>query len=41
VIQEKFQDPHIHMLPGARHQLVNEDEGFRRKIFAIIDQYLD
>jgi len=41
MIQEKFQDPHIHMLPGARHQLVNEDEGFRRKIFAIIDQYLD
>jgi len=41
VIQEKFQDPQIHMLPGARHQLANEHEDFRGKIFAIIDQYLD
>ncbi|MED5387984.1 MAG: alpha/beta hydrolase [Pseudomonadota bacterium] len=41
MIQEKFQDPHIHILPGARHQLANEEEGFRRKIFSIIDQYLD
>ncbi|MGB2246801.1 MAG: alpha/beta hydrolase [Alcanivorax sediminis] len=40
VIRSKFMEPRIHMLPGARHQLANENEDYRQKIFAIIDQYL-
>ncbi|MFP1681615.1 alpha/beta hydrolase [Alloalcanivorax sp. C16-1] len=40
VIRAKFEDPDIHMLPGARHHLANERDEFRRKIFAIIDRYL-
>ena len=40
VIRAKFEDPDIRVLPGARHQLANENETFRRKIFAIIDEYL-
>ena len=40
MIKKKFESPDIRMLPGARHQLANENEAFRRKIFAIIDEYL-
>ncbi len=40
VIRSKFNEPRIHILPGARHQLANEHADFREKIFAIIDQYL-
>ena len=40
MIKQKFESPDIRMLPGARHQLANENEAFRRKIFAIIDEYL-
>ncbi len=40
VIRQKFHEPEIHMLPGARHQLANESEEFRKRIFTILDQYL-
>ncbi|ASK36030.1 hydrolase [Alcanivorax sp. N3-2A] len=40
VIRSKFEDPHIHMLPGARHQLANEQKDYRDRLFAIIDRYL-
>lgn len=40
VLEDKFDRPEIHMLSGARHQLANESEDFRRKINRIIDRYL-
>ncbi|KZY76648.1 MULTISPECIES: alpha/beta hydrolase [unclassified Oleiphilus] len=40
VIREKFTDPQIHMLTGARHHLANEHSNYRKEIFAIIDRYL-
>ncbi len=39
-IRAKFSDPEIHMLAGARHQLANEQAGFRTRIFDIIDIHL-
>tara|TARA_B100000446_G_scaffold145712_1_gene139079 strand:+ start:6366 stop:7322 length:957 start_codon:yes stop_codon:yes gene_type:complete len=41
VIRQKFEDPQITMLSGARHQLANEAEEFREKIFSILDEHLD
>ncbi|EKF72891.1 hypothetical protein A11A3_16460 [Alcanivorax hongdengensis A-11-3] len=40
VIRNKFEDPDIHILPGARHQLANESADFRARIFHIMDKYL-
>ena len=39
-IQEKIQGLHIVMIPGARHQLVNESEAFRQQVFATLRNYL-
>jgi alpha-beta hydrolase superfamily lysophospholipase len=30
----------VHMVPGARHHLVNESPEFRNKVFALIDEIL-
>ncbi|HAJ41398.1 MAG TPA: alpha/beta hydrolase, partial [Alcanivorax sp.] len=40
VIRDKFQEPDVHMLNGARHHLANEHEEYREKILRIIDRYL-
>ena len=40
VISDKFADPDIHILKGARHQLANESEEFRLRVNRIIDQHL-
>lgn len=37
VIQEKFPSADIHMIPGARHQLVNENTAVREQIIALLD----
>lgn len=41
VIREKFEDPEVDMLPGARHQLANEQREYRERIYRIIDRHLD
>lgn len=40
VISDKFADPDIHIIKGARHQLANESEEFRLRVNRIIDQHL-
>lgn len=40
VIEDKFTSPEIHILKGARHQLVNESAEFRDSIAAILDKHL-
>lgn len=40
IIEDKFNNPDIYLLPGARHQLANESEDIRTKIRNILDQYL-
>lgn len=40
VIQDKFHEPDIHILEGARHQLVNESEPYRERIAGILDKHL-
>jgi alpha-beta hydrolase superfamily lysophospholipase len=40
VIRDKFQEPDVHMLTGARHHLANEHAEYREKILRIIDRYL-
>ena len=40
VIRDKFQEPDVHMLNGARHHLANEHAEYREKILRIIDRYL-
>ncbi len=37
---EKFPDGEVHMVPEARHHLVNESAEFRRKVFTLIDEIL-
>lgn len=41
VIRDKFHEPEIHIIEGARHHLANESEEFRRKVNRIIDHHLD
>ncbi|MDX1804702.1 MAG: alpha/beta hydrolase [Alcanivorax sp.] len=41
VIKNKFEDPDVYVLKGARHQLANENADYRAEIFAIIDKYLN
>ena len=40
VLEEKFTQPNICLLPGAQHHLVNELEHYRQQGFALIEQYL-
>jgi alpha-beta hydrolase superfamily lysophospholipase len=40
VIREKFPEADIHVLTGARHQLVNESEDLREQICQLIDSSL-
>lgn len=40
VIRAKFEEPRIYILPGARHQLANEQQDYRDQVFDIIDRYL-
>lgn len=40
VIRSKFENPEIHILSGARHQLANEQQDYRQQIFRIIDRCL-
>lgn len=40
MIKRNFQDPKVHFIPEARHQLVNESEEIRAQVFAYLDQYL-
>ena len=40
IIRSKFRNPEIHLLEGARHQLVNESQDYRDQINAILDRYL-
>ena len=37
---DKFPNGQVHMVPGARHHLVNESPEFRNKVFALIDEIL-
>ncbi|MBA4723084.1 MAG: alpha/beta hydrolase [Alcanivorax sp.] len=41
IIRRKFQEPRIHILEGARHQLANEQADYRERIFRIIDDCLN
>jgi alpha-beta hydrolase superfamily lysophospholipase len=36
-VREKFPGATIHYLPGGRHQLVNESEPFRKRLFGLLD----
>jgi alpha-beta hydrolase superfamily lysophospholipase len=40
VIEDKFANPEIHVLAGARHQLANESAEFRARINRILDRHL-
>ena len=40
IIEDKFKDPEIHILHGARHQLANESPPFRKRINEILDRHL-
>lgn len=40
LIGEKFHEPEVHIISGARHQLANESEEFRRQVNRIIDHHL-
>jgi alpha-beta hydrolase superfamily lysophospholipase len=40
VLQDKFDQPEILRLPGARHHLVNESEALRRQYFAFLSEHL-
>lgn len=40
VIRDKFDEPDVYWLAGARHQLANESIDLRQRIFHIIDQHL-
>ena len=40
VLQDKFDQPQILHLPGARHHLVNEHEDIRRRYFAFLSERL-
>lgn len=40
VIKEKFKDPELHVLKGARHQLANEDVEYRDKICRVLTEHL-
>lgn len=40
VIEEKFHQPDVHILRGARHQLANEDEAYRLDIARILSEHL-
>lgn len=40
VLQDKFDQPQILRLPGARHHLVNEHEDIRRRYFAFLSERL-
>ncbi|HET8707187.1 MAG TPA: alpha/beta hydrolase [Pseudomonadales bacterium] len=40
LLQEKFDRPPVLFLPEGRHQLVNEKEALRKRMFDFIDQYL-
>lgn len=40
VIEDKFASPDIHILKGARHQLVNEAAPYRERIARILDSHL-
>lgn len=41
VINEKFADPEVNILEGARHQLANEQSALRERMLRIIDRHLD
>lgn len=40
IIEDKFSEPEIHILKGARHQLANEHRDFREQINRILDRHL-
>ena len=40
VIKRNFEQPDIHFLPEARHQLINESLDIRNQVFAIFDHVL-
>lgn len=40
VIRQKFHEPEINVIQGARHQLANEGESFRIRINEILDRHL-
>lgn len=40
VIEEKFTQPEVHLLKGARHQLANEDWAFREQIRQVLVEHL-
>lgn len=39
-IKRVFNDPPIHFIPEARHQLANESAGIREQVFGFLAQYL-
>ena len=41
VLNSKFQQPHVLLLPGARHHLANETDEIRERYFAFLDRHFD
>ena len=41
VLKSKFHEPHVLLLPGARHHLANETDDIRDRYFAFLDQHFD
>ena len=41
VLNSKFQQPHLLLLPGARHHLANETDEIRERYFAFLDRHFD
>jgi len=40
-LRTKIKHPEIHIIPNARHQLINESEEFRNQVFTLIFQQLE